>query len=249
MLRLASALLILTLLSTSVISGTFAKYVTSNSASDTARVAKFGVEIAASGTLFSKTYVNATGGNTPGTANLTVQAAENVVAPGTKSASSGLQIAVTGTPEVTTQLIFDLSSVKDVFLKANTYSDPTTSGDTTDTFELTDDYYPIKFNLTASGSDITAQSGKSFAEIETYLETTLGTKTFEPGTDLSTKIGTITLTWEWPFEVDDATDKADTLLGDIAAGTPSADITGLEADSDYCLTENLSISVTITQVD
>lgn len=43
--RFASVILILTLLSTSVISGTFAQYVTTNSGSDTARVAKFGVTI------------------------------------------------------------------------------------------------------------------------------------------------------------------------------------------------------------
>ena len=42
MLRLASALLILTLLTTSVIGGTFAKYVSTGSVSDTARVAKWG---------------------------------------------------------------------------------------------------------------------------------------------------------------------------------------------------------------
>lgn len=52
MLRMASALLILTLLTTSVIGGTFAKYVSEGSVSDTARVAKWGVEIKTSGTLY-----------------------------------------------------------------------------------------------------------------------------------------------------------------------------------------------------
>ena len=45
MMRLASCLLVLVMLSTSMISGTFAKYVTTGSAEDTARVAKFGVDI------------------------------------------------------------------------------------------------------------------------------------------------------------------------------------------------------------
>ena len=49
--RFASLLLIATLLTTSVISGTFAKYTTSDSAQDTARVAKFGVVAAIAGCM------------------------------------------------------------------------------------------------------------------------------------------------------------------------------------------------------
>ena len=45
MMRAASALLVAVLLTTSTISGTFAKYVTEKEVSDTARVAKWGVEI------------------------------------------------------------------------------------------------------------------------------------------------------------------------------------------------------------
>ena len=56
--RAAGALLVATLLSTSAVSGTYAKYVTSDSGSDTARVAKFGVVVAASGSLFSETYID-----------------------------------------------------------------------------------------------------------------------------------------------------------------------------------------------
>ena len=47
MMRIASVLLVAVLLSTCVISGTFAKYTTSNSATDSARVAKWGVIITA----------------------------------------------------------------------------------------------------------------------------------------------------------------------------------------------------------
>ena len=45
LMRIASILFIVTLISTCCVSGTFAKYVTSASASDTARVAKWGVSI------------------------------------------------------------------------------------------------------------------------------------------------------------------------------------------------------------
>ncbi len=46
MMRLASVLLIAVMISTSAISGTYAKYVTSGYAEDNARVAKFGVAVA-----------------------------------------------------------------------------------------------------------------------------------------------------------------------------------------------------------
>ena len=62
--RAAGGLMIATLLSTSIVSGTYAKYVTSDSAKDSARVAKFGVEVKADGKLFDKTYL--TTSNTPG---------------------------------------------------------------------------------------------------------------------------------------------------------------------------------------
>ena len=47
MMRLASFLLVAVLISTSAISGTYAKYVTADEGTDTARVAKWGVEIEA----------------------------------------------------------------------------------------------------------------------------------------------------------------------------------------------------------
>ena len=47
MMRAASALLVAVLLTTSVISGTFAKYITEDKGSDEARVAKWGVVIEA----------------------------------------------------------------------------------------------------------------------------------------------------------------------------------------------------------
>ena len=56
MMRAASILLVAVLLSTCAISGTFAKYVTTASGTDTARVAKWGVVITANGNLFNKTY-------------------------------------------------------------------------------------------------------------------------------------------------------------------------------------------------
>ena len=57
---------------------------------------------------------------------------------------------------------------------------------------------------------------------------------------------TLKLTWEWDFE---GNDKADTLLGDLAAGTTLVPATTLTANTDYCLNESIKISISVTQLD
>ena len=101
--RAAGGLLIATMLTSSIVSGTYAKYVTSDEAEDTARVAKFGVTVTASGSLFDTTYKAATD-NTSGGENatdtngttLTVESSntDKLVAPGTKN-DEGLTFAIT----------------------------------------------------------------------------------------------------------------------------------------------------------
>lgn len=137
MLRLASALLILTLLTTSVIGGTFAKYVSTGSVSDTARVAKWGVEIKTSGTLYSDAYAVAKekddNSNLPATwvesdtskalsvaSQKTDDKTENIVAPGTKSYGEGLSFAISGKPEVAVTVSAKITA-EDIYLKAGTY--------------------------------------------------------------------------------------------------------------------------------
>lgn len=80
MMRTASALLVLVLLTTCIISGTFAKYITSAEGSDSARVAYWGFDKDASIDidLFDGEYKNATGDITVKSSN-----GENVIAPGT----------------------------------------------------------------------------------------------------------------------------------------------------------------------
>ena len=111
MMRLASVLLVLTLLSTSVISGTFAKYITTDSANDSARVAKWGVVASVKGDLFGQTYEAATGNNiinynTTGGTVIAEADTDFVVAPGTEN-KQGLSLSVNGTPEVASRVILD----------------------------------------------------------------------------------------------------------------------------------------------
>ncbi len=243
--RLASCLLVLTLITTSILSGTFAKYVTSGSANDSARVAKFGVVIASSGSLFGTQYVDATGGNTPGSTNLTVSASENVVAPGTQN-DTGLTIGITGTPEVKVHVDFAVTGVQDVFLAAKENLPDMTTADTADTFNNAAAYYPVVYTL-KRGSTVLASG--TLADIETYLEGNSITNDYAAGTNLSTAIGTLTLTWAWAFE--DSKDKQDTLLGDLAAETTLAPAPNpaLAAGTDYNLGTAATITVTVTQID
>lgn len=124
-LKLASGLLILCLITTCAISTTLAKYTTGGSAADTARVAKWGVEVSASGTMFGTAYQDTIVKD--GDANATVQSnfnssfVPNVVAPGTKN-ETGIQIKIFGQPEVEFNLSAEVTqAAQDIYLNAGTY--------------------------------------------------------------------------------------------------------------------------------
>ncbi len=103
MMRLASALLVAVLLTTCAISGTFAKYVTEKSATDTARVAYWGFgHSTLTIDMFDGTYTNVKSNDT-----------SNVVAPGTrKDVTVQLQPAAgIATPEVAYTMNFAVETV------------------------------------------------------------------------------------------------------------------------------------------
>lgn len=130
MMRLASFLLIAVLITTSTISGTYAKYVTSDSASDTARVAKWGVTVLASGSLFGENYVpNSATGNKDAisatiqhSVDVDVPGSSDIVAPGTKN-ENGLVLAIKGDPEVAYSIAYATEGTNsDIWLSAGTYA-------------------------------------------------------------------------------------------------------------------------------
>jgi hypothetical protein len=127
--RLASCLLVGTLLTTCAISGTFAKYTTQDAAADSARVAKWGVELQIIGDLYGQSYVEGELANSVPTDwaetdnGVSVRASANteseLVAPGTKS-NGGLSIKLNGKPEVDYQLWVTMKT-DNVFLQAGNY--------------------------------------------------------------------------------------------------------------------------------
>ena len=126
MIKVASLMLVLTLASTCMIGTTFAKYVTADQASDTARVAKWGITVATSGTLFGTDYEEYSAADTADriTATSTSVSAFNgtdsIVAPGTKN-TVGFQVAVKGDPEVKyNTTAAKVGTISDIVLKGGT---------------------------------------------------------------------------------------------------------------------------------
>lgn len=232
-LRAAGLLFALVLITSCFAGGTFAKYVTSKSASDTARVARFGVVIEAhDNTAFKTTYDT----DTSGISSVATSTTDSLVAPGTKE-DNAVILSITGKPEVAVHVELAMTGT-DVVLMAGTYPDLTTP-DPKDTFTLNKPYYPVVFTLNQNGTklasgtinDINAELGKL-------------SKNYAPGTDLGTVAGTYTLSWEWTFE--GGNDQADTLLGTLAALGPDSLGVNLENYSPQVL---LKLTATVTQID
>lgn len=203
MVRLVAVLAVTMMFTMCFVGGTFAKYTTSGTSTDSAHVAKWGVNVAGTANTFAKTYQTHDAQFTMET--YSVASIRKVVAPGTSRSMAAFTI--TGQPEVAVRVAFtgalDLGDkwVDDV----GGYYCPIeiTVGDTT-----------LKGNAYSSASEFEAAVN---AKIATY------TKDYRPGTNLSTIGGDApAISWNWAFEGND--DVKDTYLGDQAASDNSATI-------------------------
>ena len=224
--RLAGLLLVLVLVTSCFVGGTFAKYVTSGAGTDSARVAKFGVTVTANGTLFAEEYAT-DDTNVVGTIAKSVVSSEsgkNVVAPGTKG--NMVSMSLTGTPEVAVRVSYEATTME----LGDNWVDGTGAY-----------YCPLKITV---GTDVL--DGLTYAsadEFENAVKEKIAaySKDYEAGTDLST-VGTdsLAISWEWPFEDTTTgakqTNEKDTYLGDQAAADEAGTIT-------------LEVKTTVTQID
>ena len=257
-LKIASLLVMLCLISTCAISTTFAKYTTRDEASDTARVAKWGVRLTVSGDdMLKNSYSNSDNTVTV----LSSSSTENVVAPGTSGSSV---FSIVGTPEVMTQITIEFNVTEDVWLKAGKYHDATTGANEC---TLTENYFPVVFTLKqthnrngAMQTPVTLATG-NLTDIQTFLNTYNANATYAPNTNLA---ATFELSWAWAFNGNDA---ADTTLGnlivdransttivqkEVTAGGATSDQTpveGMTGTADYNLDLAYTITITATQVD
>lgn len=226
--RAASALLVAVLMTTCTISGTFAKYVTEASASDSARVAKWGVEITSTGTTFAKQY-----DDVAGDAGTKVKSDVKVLAPGTEGTFT--KVNVSGSPEV----VVDLKADVDVEL-----ANWTTTG--------SDLYFPVAVEIGGVAVDVTAAT--DMASLEVILEDAIikaltandvtpsanattgrvATKQYAVGASIAHT--NVDITWDWEFEGENA---KDTILGNNAADANPANDPSI----------SFAMTLTATQVD
>ena len=232
MMRLASGLLVAVLLSTCAISGTFAKYVTSDNGSDSARVAKWGVVVAAKDfDMFKADYDTTDTTLFSGSSSVSAAAddRDDVLAPGTSG--SFADISITGTPEV---------AVNVVITPTVTVSDNWT----------VDGAFYCPVIITVGGTKFCGLDYGSAASFADAIAANIAGKSavYGPNTNLANYYNNTNLdiSWEWAFtNVEHSTahntctglqtDVKDTALGDAAV---SAD-----------LTISIGIEISVTQVD
>ena len=230
--RLASCLLVLTLLTACMISGAFAKYVSTDTSTDTARVAKWGVTAQISGTLFGKTYngLTGTGDNEIGVTSKSVSSTDNVVAPGTQN-TTGMTLSITGTPEVASKITAASttgSTPSDIWLKAGKYgvlakAEGVTANNVTDYYVKTSGtyekassytnsetyyklinkaYYQIKWALTKKGEPTDNYNIANIADLYTAIETAFKNGSSDTSKAPGTTLDT-TYTIKWKWDFDD----------------------------------------------
>lgn len=188
------------LLSLTLVSSTFAKYVTTSTGTDTARVAKWGVSISAAGNeAFSKDY-STDDTSVTGIASSVISSTEDkVIAPGTKGTFAA--VTVTGKPEVA--------------VKIERKAEVTLSNWTINTDEF---YCPIVITVKLGGTSTEFTQGgatNTAATLEAAIETAINkTINVAPNTDLSGEINSLEISWKWDFG-DGTTDAKDTALGNL----------------------------------
>ncbi len=221
MMRLAAVMLMCVLLTTSVVGGTFAKYVTSETGTDSARVAKWGVTIQANGTTFAEKYNDG-----PDAAGTQVVSDVKVVAPGTNGTMA--KMALSGKPEVKVRVTYDATLDLDGW---NLYGGG--------------EYCPIIITVGATkyglesiyASDASVEKCTNIAELESTVVGAIAAynAVYAANQDLSAAaVKTPHVSWQWPYE--NGHDSADTYLGNQASIGNYPTIT-------------LTITTTVEQVD
>ena len=210
--RIAALLLVLTMMTSCFVGGTFAKYtVGTNTTADTARVAKWGVTVEGTGVAFSDSYKDTATTYAVNEAlnTITVQSVtegEKVIAPGTNGTLAAFEIS--GAPEVDTEVTYS--------------AELTLTG-----WEIAGAVYcPIVFTITVNGTPTEYKIGGAItdtAALELAVETAIvnATQTYHTNNNLSNAADDLKVEWAWAFETGDNDDEKaannakDTALGDM----------------------------------
>lgn len=227
MMRLSALLLVAVLLTTCVISGTFAKYVSNGSAGDTARVAKWGVVIEATddGDAGRNVLDELDDANE---AHISVAKELKLMAPGTYG--DLVNVNVSGQPEVAVNVAVTFSiDLVGWEIRLN----DTNGDDIIDENDDATEYCPLV--ITVNGTDYAIDAGNdamdTVAELEAAVEAAvLAVNADYPADSDLNSILDLNVSWKWAFVGNDVNDTA---LGDLATAP----------------TMTVAYTIAITQID
>ena len=219
--RIAAVMLVFALLTTCIISGSFAKYITTGTAaSEAARVAKWGVKVDA-----AADSVKIADDEYGTTVAAFQETAGGIMAPGTSKESAAV-ITISGKPEVAVKILVEADVTVDGWL------------DKTGAF-----YFPLTVTVGGIAVDLSSCTDAAGVKnaIKAAIEGAIPSATIAPNTDLGDAYNnSLKISWAWPFGADDnkesGNDAKDTYLGDQAADGNAA-------------TFGVSITVKVIQVD
>lgn len=225
--RLGLLALVLTLVTMPLVSGTYAKYVTSETGTAQARVAKWGVTVEVDDTkVFGEEYDEGKYNIHEDASQAAVSVKSNsndfVLAPGTEGS---MTFKISGTPEVSYEVSFTDTEANPganfiVFSDDWDYN-PQNTGTP---------YLPVKFSLTDNNGE-TSELNKTADEMNDILA--------DLDEDAIVLDQEYTLTWRWAFEGQD--DAGDTYYGNYAA-------TNYDAQNPV-LTLTFDLKITVSQID
>ena len=142
-LRIAGGLLALVMVTSCFVGGTFAKYTTAADATESARVAKFGVEVGISGGAFKTSYNKDSATSIAET--VVSSNGDKLAAPGTQD-ENAVTFTIKGAPETAVRVQVGMDDMQDIVLKKGAYRDYT-KAPYDGTFQVPTDYHPIAFYL------------------------------------------------------------------------------------------------------
>ena len=276
-LRIAGGLLALVMVTSCFVGGTFAKYTTAADATESARVAKFGVEVSISGGAFKTSYNKDSATSIAET--VVSSNGDKLAAPGTQD-ENAVTFTIKGAPETAVRVQVGMDDMQDIVLKKGAYRDYT-KAPYNGTFQVPTDYHPIAFYLKKGDQVVVAGT---LDDINGYLRSAYVSGDHQANTNLGTELcsrggyptsgggyssnstdttGVYTLYWHWVYEHNNeyftGGDAADTLLGNLAAdaGTYAADgkwnqTAGTFADmtaADYNTNVAFKLTISVTQID
>lgn len=231
MMRIASVLLIAAMLSTCVISGTFAKYVTSGNSTDSARVAKWGVEVVGAADMFKTSYAKDDNSFTLSSYSVVSGDSDKVLAPGTNGTLT--DVALLGTPEVAVRVTYEAT------VDLSNWN-----------IDGVEYYCPIV--ITVEGTDYYGMSYANEAAFEAAVKTAIEGCAMDYSANQNLAESGVgakapSVSWAWAFEQGNAVGATPTVcslnndVNDTALGDKAADGNAVKIE--------ITITTTVTQID